>query len=134
MDERLERDPLASLARRSGDAKAEKAVGGNRRSMRMKRHAGVIRALVDETPDKECRTALAVRGVSATLLASRLAGSIRAGAHYAGEFALTQTEPSVAAPSVKNMGRVRSVRPVTFGPLAALQGQRSAMALLFLLP
>jgi hypothetical protein len=36
--------------------------------MRMKRHAGVIRALVDETPDitfKECRTALAVRGVSA---------------------------------------------------------------------
>jgi len=65
LDERLERDPLASLARRSGDAKAEKAVGGNRRSMRMKRHAGVIRALVDETPDKECRTALAVRGVSA---------------------------------------------------------------------
>jgi transposase len=44
-----------------GDAKP-KAVGGDRRSMRMERNAGVIRALVEETPDltfEELKTALA---------------------------------------------------------------------------
>jgi hypothetical protein len=37
------------------------------------------------------------------LLAFRLAGLSAPEGHYAGEFALTQTEPSVAAPSVKNI-------------------------------
>ena len=49
-----------------GDAKP-KAVGGDRRSVRIERHAGAIGALVDETPDitlEELRTALAARGVS----------------------------------------------------------------------
>jgi transposase len=49
-----------------GDAKP-KAAGGDRRSMRIERHAGVIGGLVDETPDitlEELRTALAARGVS----------------------------------------------------------------------
>jgi transposase len=49
-----------------GDA-TPKAVVGDRRSMRMDRHAEAIGALVDETPDitlEELRTALAARGAS----------------------------------------------------------------------
>ena len=54
------------MERVRGDA-TPKAVGGDRRSVRIERHAGAIGALVDETPDitlEELRTALAARGVS----------------------------------------------------------------------
>jgi transposase len=57
-----------TMERMQGDA-TPKAVGGDRRSMRLNRHAGAIRALVDETADitlEELRTALAARGVSAS--------------------------------------------------------------------
>jgi transposase len=57
-----------TMERVQGDA-TPKAVGGDRRSMRLDRHADAIRALVDETPDitlEELRTALARRGVSAS--------------------------------------------------------------------
>jgi hypothetical protein len=44
-------------------------------------------------------------GAAAKLLACRLAGLSALEAHYAGQFALRQTEPSVAPPSVKNIDR-----------------------------
>ena len=64
--ERLEAVRWRTMERVQGDA-TPKAVGGDRRSMRMDRHAGAIRALVNETPDitfEELRTALTARGVS----------------------------------------------------------------------
>jgi hypothetical protein len=67
------------MERVQGDA-TPKAVGGDRRSLRMDRHAGAIRALVDETPDitiEELRTVLAARGVSASLEHPRQAISVR---------------------------------------------------------
>src|ERR1700739_1169523 len=57
-----------AMGRGQGDATPQ-AGGGDRRSLRMDRHAGSIRALVDETPDitiEELRTVLAARGVSAS--------------------------------------------------------------------
>jgi transposase len=55
-----------TMERMQGDA-TPKAVGGDRRSMRIDRHAGAIGALVDEMPDitlEELRAVLAARGVS----------------------------------------------------------------------
>ena len=57
-----------ALERRQGDAKP-KALGGDRRSMPMERHAHAIQSLVEETPDitfEELRAALAARGVQAS--------------------------------------------------------------------
>ena len=55
-----------ALELRQGDARP-KALGGDRRSGRIEARAGLILALVEETPDitlEELRSALAVRGVA----------------------------------------------------------------------
>ncbi|HKH26801.1 MAG TPA: IS630 family transposase [Sphingomicrobium sp.] len=54
------------LERRQGDARP-KALGGDRRSGRIEARAGLILALVEDTPDitlEELRTALAARGIA----------------------------------------------------------------------
>src|SRR3954470_9346428 len=54
------------LERRQGDARP-KALGGDRRSGRIEARAGLILALLEDTPDitlEELRTALAARGVA----------------------------------------------------------------------
>ena len=78
-----------ALERTQGDARP-KALGGDRRSGRVEERAGLILALVEETPDitlEELRTALAGRGLTVGFLhALRLRDVLREAPDNPGAF------------------------------------------------